>query len=118
MNEAISNLSLACDPKDSASSLYLLSAPIVEMNMGLVKELGECLSQIAPNATLRYGDYPRSGNALTITVILSQLNYVDKVKQYYDKTPDLIQEEDKKQVKGKARLNELADASMKVPSLM
>lgn len=118
MNQAMSNLSLACDPRDSASALYLLSAPTVEMNMGLVKELGECMSQEAPEATIRYGDYPRGGNTLTITVILSHLNSVGKIKQYYDKTPKWIQEEDKKQVKGEAKLNELEDASTKVPSLL
>jgi len=118
MNQAISNLTLACDPKDSASALYLLSAPTVEMNMGLVKELGECLSQVAPEATLRYGDYPRGGNTLTITLILSQLNSLEKVKQYYNRTPDLIQEEDRRQVEGEAKLDELADASMRVPSLL
>lgn len=118
MNQAMSNLSLACDPRDSTSALYLLSAPTIEMNMGLVKELGEYLSQAAPEATLRYGDYPRGGNTLTITLILSQLNSMDKIKQYYDKTPKLIQEEDKRQVKSEAKLSELTDASMKVPSLL
>jgi cell division GTPase FtsZ len=38
MNQAMSNLSLSCDLRDSASALYLLSAPSAEMNMGLVKE--------------------------------------------------------------------------------
>ena len=118
MNQAISNLTLACNPKDSASALYLLSAPTVEMNMGLVKELGECLNQVAPEATIRYGDYPRGGNTLTITLILSQLNSVEKIKQYYERTPELIQEEDRKQVEGEAKLDELADASMRVPSLL
>ena len=118
MNQAMSNLTLNCNPRDSASALYLLSAPTAEMNMGLIKELGECMNQAAPEATLRYGDYPRGGNTLAITLILSQLNSMEKIKQYYDKTPKIIQEEDRRQVKSEAKLSELEDASMKVPSLL
>ncbi|MFC1903153.1 tubulin/FtsZ family protein [Chloroflexota bacterium] len=118
MNQAISNLSLTCDPNYSSSALYVLSAPAQEMNMDTVKELGDCLSGVAPKATIRYGDYPRGGNTLTITVMLSRLNYVEKVKEYYDKMPNLIQEKETTQEEGEAKLKELIDASMKVPSLV
>ena len=46
MDQAISNLSLKCNPKDSGSALYLLSAPTLEMNMDLVKELGDYLIDV------------------------------------------------------------------------
>jgi cell division GTPase FtsZ len=118
MNQAISNLSLACNPKDSGSALYLLAAPTKEMNMDLVKELGDYLSEVAPEATIRYGDYPRGGSTLTITVILSQLKAAEKVWEYYNKTPDLIQEKERRQEDIKAKLKELADASTAVPSLL
>jgi len=118
LDQAMSNLSLTCNPNDSASMLYLLSAPAKEMNMDMVKELGDYLGEVAPKAIIRYGDYPRGGTTLTITVILSQLNSVGKVKHYYDETPNLIQEKDRRQAEGEAKLKELADASMKVPSLM
>lgn len=118
MNQAISNLSLSCNPDDSASALYLLSAPAEEMNMNVVKELGDYPNEIAPKAIIRYGDYPRGGNRLTVMVILSQLNYVEKVKRYYDRMPELIEEKEKTKQEGEARLKELADASMVVPSLM
>jgi len=118
MNQAISNLSLRCNPDDSASALYLLSAPVEEMNMDMVKELGDYLNEVAPKAIIRYGDYPRGGGTLTVTVILSQLNYVEKVKEYYDETPNLIKKEERAQEEGGAKLKELADASMGVPSLL
>jgi cell division GTPase FtsZ len=118
MNQAISNLSLACNPKDSGSALYLLAAPTEEMNMDLVKELGDYLSEVAPEAIIRYGDYPRGGSTLTITVILSQLKAAEKVREYYDRTPDLIQETERRQEDIKAKLKELADASIAVPSLL
>jgi len=118
MDEAISNLSLKCDPKDSSSALYLLSAPTVEMNMDLVKELGDYMSEIAPEAVIRYGDYPRGVSALKITVILSQLKSVDKVKEYYDRLPDLIQDKERQQEEIEAKLKELIDAATAVPSLL
>jgi len=63
MDQAISNLSLKCDPRDAGSALYMLSAPTAEMNMDLVKELGDYLSEIAPEAVIRCGDYPRKSSA-------------------------------------------------------
>ncbi len=117
MDQAISNLSLKCNPRDSGSALYLLSAPSVEMNMDLVKELGDYMSDLAPEAVIRYGDYPRGTSALKITVILSQLKSVEKVREYYDKMPEVIREKERKQEEIEAKLKELIDASTAVPSL-
>ncbi len=117
MDEAISNLSLKCDPKDSGSALYLLSATAKDMNMDMVKELGDYLSSLAPEAIIRYGDYPRGGNVLKITVILSQLSSVAKIKAYYDRMPGLLAEQEKKEKSSEAKLKELVTASAAVPSL-
>ena len=117
MDQAISNLSLKCNPQDSGSALYLLSAPSVETNMDLVKELGDYMSEMAPEAVIRYGDYPRATNALKITVILSQLKQVEKVKEYYDRMPEVIREKERRQQDIEAKLKELIDASTAVPSL-
>ena len=117
MDQAISNLSLKCNPQDSGSALYLLSAPSVETNMDLVKELGDYMSEMAPEAVIRYGDYPRATNALKITVILSQLKQVEKVKEYYDRMPEVIREKERRQQEIEAKLKELIDASTAVPSL-
>jgi len=117
MDQALSNLSLKCNPQDSGSALYLLSAPSAEMNMDLVKELGDYMSEIAPDAVIRYGDYPRATNTLKITVILSQLKNVEQVRGYYDKMPEVIQEKERKQQEIEAKLKELIDASTAVPSL-
>ena len=118
MDQAMSNLSLRCNPADSGSALYLLSAPTREMNMDLVKELGDYLKDVAPEAVIRYGDYPRGGNSLKITVILSQFKYLDKVKGYYAKFGDLAEEMERRQGDSEAKLKELADASESVPSLL
>jgi len=117
MDQAISNLSLKCDPKDSASALYLLSAPTEEMTMDLVKELQDYLGEVAPEAVIRNGDYPRREATLKITLILSQLSSVQEVMEYYDKMPELIQKKECRQKSSEAGLGELKKASMLVPSL-
>jgi hypothetical protein len=118
MDQAISDLSLGCNPSDSGSALYLLSAPTKEMNMDLVKELGDYLRDLAPEAIIRYGDYPRKQSALRTTVVLSQLKDVEKVRQYYGRLPDVMQEKERRQEDIEAKLQELLDASTSVPSLL
>ena len=117
MEEAISNLTLESNPEDSVTALYLVSAPSKEMTMDLIKELGDYLSELAPKAIIRYGDYPREGSELKITVVLSQLNHVSKVRDYYDKIPELLQERKMRQDENESKLKELTSASMIVPSL-
>jgi cell division GTPase FtsZ len=90
MDEAISGLSLKCNPIDSKRALYLVSAPAKEMNVDLIKELGTYLKALAPDAVIRSGDYPREKGALDVTVILSELSDVAKVRSYFTKTISLI----------------------------
>jgi cell division GTPase FtsZ len=118
MDEATSNLSFRCDTTDSGRALYLLSAPAIEMNMDLVKELGDSLSDLAPNAIIRYGDYPRKQSEMRVTIVLSQLSAVEKVKKYYTWLPDLNQEKDQRQGDIETKIKELIDAATEVPSLL
>jgi len=90
MDSAISGLSLKCNPVDSKRALYLVSAPAKEMNMDLIKELGTYLKNLAPEAIIRSGDYPRERGSLDVTVILSELSDVEKVRNYFTKTISLI----------------------------
>jgi len=90
MDEALGELSLTCEPKDAGRALYLLTAPPKEMNMEIIKELGDNLKAMAPNALIRSGDYPRQKSSLDVTVILSELNSVRKITNYFTKALDLI----------------------------
>lgn len=92
MDETLSELSVRCSPSDAATALYLVSAPAQEMNVDLIKELGDYLRDIAPNAVIRSGDYPGKRGEMDITVILSQLRDVEKVREYYNKSADIIEE--------------------------
>ncbi len=90
MDEAITGLSLKCNPVDSKRALYLVSAPAKEMNMDLIKELGTYIKGLAPEAVIRSGDYPRERGSLDVTVILSELSDVERVRDYFTKTISLI----------------------------
>ena len=86
MDEAIGEVSRICNPNDAAKALYLISAPTKELNVDLIKELGDYLKNVAPNAIIRSGDYPTERGAIEVTVILSQLNDVEKVRESYLKS--------------------------------
>ncbi len=118
MDEAISELSLKCNPADSRRALYLVSGPAKEMNMDMVKEIGDYMRDIAPEAIIRNGDYPREKGSVDVTVLLSELSDVDKVRDYYIRSTDLIPEFKKRQEETEDKLKALDDVSKDIPSLL
>jgi cell division GTPase FtsZ len=118
MDEALSELSLKCDPADSGRAIYLVSAPAREMNMDLVKGLGDYLRTISPEAVIRNGDYPRNGNQINITLLLSEFNVLNKVKGYYTKASGAIHQLKGRREEFEGKLKEIEDASKDLPSLL
>ncbi|MFC1908848.1 tubulin/FtsZ family protein [Chloroflexota bacterium] len=118
MDEAISGLSLGCNPIDSKRALYLVSAPSKDINLDLIKELGTYVKNIAPEAVLRSGDYPREGGALDITLILSELSDVQKIRNYFTRAINLISALKKRQT-GIVNQQRGIDLTIKdIPSLL
>jgi len=118
MDQALSELSIECNPADAQRALYLLAAPVKEMNMELVKELGDYLKSFAPQAIIRNGDYPREKGLLDVVVILSELSDVEKVRSYYTRSAELANEMKKRQ---KVKTNKSAlteEAGKDIPSLL
>ncbi len=118
MDKAISELSLTCHPADSRRALYLISAPSREMSVDLVKELGDYLRSIAPQAIIRNGDYPRDRGALDVSVILSELSDVEKIRGYYTRSTSLIPEIKRRQEETEVKLKAIEDTSKDIPSLI
>jgi len=118
MDEATSELSVQCNPSDSARALYLLTAPAREMNMDLIKELGDHLRSMAPEAIIRDGDYPRERGMIDVTVILSQLRDVEKVRSYYTRSAGIVETLKKKQEATAGRLSVTEEASKDIPTLL
>jgi cell division GTPase FtsZ len=118
LDEAISNLSVKCNPLDSKRALYIVSAAAKEINVELVKELGTYIKNIAPEAIIRSGDYPREKGNLDVTLILSEMSDVEAVRSYFTKTIDLIAELKKRQ-EGIVNVQRGIDISIKdIPSLL
>ncbi len=117
MDEAISKLSVHSNPADSRRALYLVSAPAKDMNMDLIKELGTHLKTLSPEAVIRSGDYPRDKGSLDVSVILSELSDVVKIRNYFTKTISLISTIQKRQ---EGMIDQSAlDGSLKdIPSLL
>ena len=90
MEQAIGDLSLKCNANNAKRALYLLTAPPEEMNMDMIKELSTSLKNVATEAIVRSGDYPRGKDSVDITVILSDLVNSKRVMDYFSKTIDYI----------------------------
>jgi cell division GTPase FtsZ len=118
MDAAISELSLNCNPEDARRVLFLLSAPSKEMNVDMVKELGDYMRNLTPLATIRNGDYPRQRGVLDVSVILSELSDVEKIRQYYTKSASLIPVMKKRQEETVEKLMEIEETSKDIPSLL
>jgi cell division GTPase FtsZ len=118
MDEALSELSLKCNPADARRALYCVSAPAREMNVDLIKELGDYMRSIAPQAIIRNGDYPRPRGLLDVTTVLSELSDVEKIRYYYSRSATLIPEMKKRQEETADKLKEIEAASSNIPSLL
>jgi cell division GTPase FtsZ len=95
MNMALIRLSMDCKLEDAGKALYLLSAPAKRANIDMIKALGNRLRELAPNAEMRDGSFYVAGDSVQVTVAVSQLIYVDRIKNYYDRAARLAQTPEK-----------------------
>ena len=118
MDAAFSELSISCGPEDAGRALYLLSAPAREMSMDIAKGLGDYLREMAENAVIRAGDFPREKGGIDVTVILSQLAFVQKIRDYYDRASAFAQTQKERVRETTGRLRDMEDAGKGLPSLI
>jgi cell division GTPase FtsZ len=118
LDEAVSGLSIKCNPLDSKRALYLISASAREINVDLIKELGTYIKNMAPEAVIRSGDYPREKGVMDVTLILSELNDIEKIRNYFSKAISLITDLKKRQ-EGLVNTQRNIDITIKdIPSLL
>jgi cell division GTPase FtsZ len=89
MNLALMRLSVDCKLEDAGKALYLLSVPAGKANVDMMKVLGNRLRELAPNAETRNGSFYESRGFVKVTMIVSELIYVDRIKSYYDRAARL-----------------------------
>jgi cell division GTPase FtsZ len=119
MDEAIARLSVHGNPADARRALYLVAAPSREMNMDMISELGVHLKSLAPEAIIRSGDYPRDRNSsLDVSIILSELTDISKIREYFTKTIGLISVIQKRQEGVESNYTALDGSLKDIPSLL
>jgi len=118
MDASVSDLSISVGPEDAGRALYLLSAPAREMSMDTAKGLGDYLRELAENAVIRAGDFPREKGNVDVTILLSQLAFVQKVRDYYDRASAFSQTQKERVKETTGRLRDMEDAAKGLPSLI
>jgi len=73
---------------------------------------------LVPEGIIRYGDYPREKGSLDVSIVLSELRNVEKVKKYYLEAASVVSTIKKRQEQIAARSREIDDFSKDLPSLL
>jgi len=94
---AISQLPVDCQPADAERALYLVTAPAAEMKPEMFQELGGFLKSVSRGAVIRSCDYPRGRGEMAVTVLLSRLSSIERIKGYYDIVGGLVRKVKTKQ---------------------
>lgn len=89
MNMALMHLSVDCKLEDAGRALFLLSAPPRQANVDMIKVLANRMKELAPNAELRNGSFYGAKNFVQVTVVVSELIYLDRVKTLYERAARL-----------------------------
>jgi cell division GTPase FtsZ len=118
MDAALSELSITCSPEDAGRALYLVSAPMNEMSMDIAKGLGDYLREMAENAVIRSGDFPWQRNEVDVTIMFSQLAFVQKIRDYYDRASAFAHTQKDRLRETSGRLRDMEDAAKELPSLI
>ena len=118
LDATLSDLSVACDPRDAGRGLYLISGPAKQLNMDMVKSVSGYIKELAPSAVIRGGDFPGESRFIDITVILSELSFVSKVKEYYEKATSWAEQHKGQVQEIKRRVDSLAEVGKDLPILM
>ena len=117
LDATVSDLSISCNPKDAAKALYIMAGPAKEMNMDMIKSVSDYVSEIAPKAVIRGGDFPGEKHFIDVTLILSQLSFVPKIKDLYETAVQYGQEHKGQIEETQKRIQALADLGKELPNL-
>jgi cell division GTPase FtsZ len=118
MDASFGELSVGCNPEDAGRALYLLAAPEKHMSMDVSKGLGDYLRERAENAVIRSGDFPGEKSVIDVTILFSQLAYVQKIRDYYDKAMSFSGSQKDRLKETSSRLRDMEDAGRELPSLI
>ena len=117
LDATLSDLSITCNSKDAARAMYIIAGQAREMNMDMVKSVSDYIKEIAPNTLIRGGDFPAEKHFIDITLILSELSFVPKVKEFYEKAIQYGQEHQGQIKETHKRIEALSEIGKDLPNL-
>ncbi|MFU8796136.1 MAG: tubulin/FtsZ family protein [Dehalococcoidia bacterium] len=117
LDATITDLSLTCSPKDAGKAIYIISGPEKELNMDMVKSVADYVKELAPNSLIRGGDFPGEKHFVDVTLILSQLAFVPRIKDFYEQATQYAQEHQGQIEETRKRIDSLAEIGKDLPSL-
>jgi cell division GTPase FtsZ len=117
LDATISDLSLTLDPKDAGKAIYIISGPEKELNMDMVKSVSDYINELAPNALIRGGDFPGEKHFIDVTMILSQLSFVPRIKDFYEQALQYAKEHKEQLEQTRKRIQSLAEIGKDLPKL-
>jgi cell division GTPase FtsZ len=117
LDATLSDISVTCSPKDAGKAMYIIAGPSRELNMDMVKSVSDYIKELAPTALIRGGDFPAEKHFIDVTLILSQLAFVPKIKEYYEQATKYAQEHEGQIGETRKRIEALAELGKELPSL-
>ncbi|MBE0431728.1 MAG: cell division protein FtsZ [Dehalococcoidia bacterium] len=117
LDATITDLSLTCSPKDAGKAIYIVSGPERDLNMDMVKSVADYIKELAPNAVIRGGDFPGEKHYVDVTLILSQLAFVPRIKDFYEQATQYAQEHQGQLEETRERIKSLAELGKDLPTL-
>jgi len=117
LDATISDLSLTCDAKDAGKAIYIVSGPEKELNMDMVKSISDYIKDLAPSALIRGGDFPGEKRFVDVTLILSQLSFVPRIKDFYEQATQYAKEHEGQLKQTKKKIQSLAELGKDLPTL-
>ena len=117
LDATVTEMSITCDAKDAGRATYILAGPPKELNMDMVKSISDYVKTMSPNALIRGGDFPGEKYFIDLTLILSQLSFVPKIKQYYEKATQYAHEHKGQIEETRRRVDALSELGKELPKL-
>jgi len=115
---AISQLPVDCQPSDAERALYLILARSADMRPELFQEIGGFLKKVTRGGLIRSCDYPRGRSEMNVTVVLSGLTSIERIKGYYDLVGGLVRKVKNRQAEAEEKARAMEAAAKKIPSLL
>jgi cell division GTPase FtsZ len=117
LDATLSDLSLTCDPRDAAKAVYIISGPEKELNMDMVKNVSNYIKELAPTALIRGGDFPGERHFIDVTLVLSHLSFVARIKEIYEQASHYAREHKTQLEETRKRIEALAEVGRELPRL-